>query len=104
VSSSLLSLDSKTLANPITQSEQSIRKKAFSQITTNPTLPYPDYVSAISAVKVLDKDTYYPDFALCCLKPLNKQILHATMNHQFGFRSSKESRKAGRGLAFIMQN
>jgi hypothetical protein len=36
--------------------------------------------------------SYYPDFALYCLKPLNKQILHATMNHQFGFRSSRENR------------
>jgi hypothetical protein len=47
---------------------------------------------------------YDPDFALYCLDHLNKQSLHATISHQVGFHSNKESRKAGRGLAFIMQN
>jgi len=55
-SSGPLTIGSKRLANPITQAEQQIRQKAFSQNTTNSILSNPNSVSGILVVKVLDKD------------------------------------------------
>jgi hypothetical protein len=75
---------------------RSFRQKAFHEwfVITNVTTP----ANVAACIKVRFGEN--PDFALYCLKPLNKQALLLIFNHQFGFSRTKENR----GLAFMMQN